>query len=196
MRRALFFGDSNTYGYDPRSFMVGRYAPDKRWTGVLQALTEGDWVIIGKGRSGRFIPDSDAACEAFFQTLEEYAPLDLLGIMLGTNDVLFMRQPSADPAAQKMEALLKKTLERLSGKGTKILLIAPPGLHLYEDEDGAFAGAMKELSLRYKEIAEKLGICFADAEGWDLPVSYDGVHLSEEGHRLFAERLKQELDSL
>ena len=46
------------------------------------------------------------------------------------------------------------------------------------------------------DLAEKLGICFADAEGWDLPVSYDGVHLSEEGHRLFAERLKQELDSL
>ena len=40
----VFYGDSNTYGYDPRSMMGDRYPQDVRWTGILQKET--GWDII------------------------------------------------------------------------------------------------------------------------------------------------------
>ncbi len=37
-RRILCFGDSNTYGYDPRSYLGGRYPASVRWTALLKTL--------------------------------------------------------------------------------------------------------------------------------------------------------------
>lgn len=34
------------------------------------------------------------------------------------------------------------------------------------------------------------GVSFCDASGWDIPVVFDGVHFSEQGHRRFAEQLE------
>ena len=42
-------------------------------------------------------------------------------------------------------------------------------------------------------LAEHLGICFADAGKWDIPLAYDGVHFMEQGHRAFAAGLQEEL---
>ena len=51
--RVCCFGDSNTYGYDPRSFLGGRYAAENRWADILQSKT--GWEIINQGMNGREI---------------------------------------------------------------------------------------------------------------------------------------------
>ena len=50
----ICFGDSNTYGYDPRTWLGDRYAPDSRWVDLLAAET--GWTVYNMGENGRQIP--------------------------------------------------------------------------------------------------------------------------------------------
>ena len=69
----ICFGDSNTYGYDSRSWFGGRYDTDSRWVGILAVET--GWTVSNMGQNGREIPATDPAF------LED---TDLLIVMLGT----------------------------------------------------------------------------------------------------------------
>ena len=51
--RILCFGDSNTYGFDPRSYSAGRYSPEDRWPDLLAAQT--GWEVINAGANGRAV---------------------------------------------------------------------------------------------------------------------------------------------
>ena len=111
--KVICFGDSNTYGYDPRGYFGGRYDEDCRWVDILAAET--GWDICNMGQNGREIP---AAAPTF------PADTDLLIVMLGTNDLLQGRSP--EQAAEKLERFLAVVpLER-----SKILLLAPPPVTL------------------------------------------------------------------
>ena len=105
----ICFGDSNTYGYDPRSYFGGRYDAGSRWVDILAAET--GWTICNMGQNGREIPSSAPSFSA---------DTDLMIVMLGTNDLLQGRSP--EQAAEKLESFLSGIpMDR-----KKILLIAPP----------------------------------------------------------------------
>ena len=89
----ICFGDSNTYGYDPRGYFGGRYDADCRWVDIL--ATETGWTISNIGQNGREIP---SAAPVF------PADTDLLIVMLGTNDLLQGRSP--EQAAERLERFL------------------------------------------------------------------------------------------
>ena len=173
----ICFGDSNTYGYDPRAYFGGRYDADCRWVDILAA--EISWTVSNMGQNGREIP---AAAPKF------PADTDLLIVMLGTNDLLQGRSP--EQAAERLERFLSD----ISLDQSRILLIAPPPVTLGEwvpspqliDSSHAFTRLCQAL-------AERLGIRFADAGKWDIPLAYDGVHFTEQGHRAFAAGLLEEL---
>ncbi len=175
--KVICFGDSNTYGYDPRGYFGGRYDADSRWVDILAAETS--WIVCNMGQNGREIP---FAAPAF------PADTDLLIVMLGTNDLLQGRSP--EQAAERLERLLLDIpLDR-----SKILLIAPPTMILGEwvpsqqliDDSHTFARLCQHL-------AKQRGIRFADAGKWDISLAYDGVHFTEQGHKAFAARLLEEL---
>ena len=173
----ICFGDSNTYGYDPRGYFGGRYDADSRWVDILATAT--GWTISNMGQNGREIL---SAAPAF------PADTDLLIIMLGTNDLLQGQSP--EQAAER----LARFLSSVSMDRKKILLIAPPPValgawvpsqHLIDDSH-AFAQLCQAL-------AEQIGIRFADSGKWDIPLAYDGVHFTEQGHRAFAAGLLEEI---
>lgn len=175
--KVICFGDSNTYGYNPQSWLGGRYQPDSRWADILSAET--GWEVCNMGLNGQEIPRSAPAFPA---------DTDLLILMLGTNDLLQGRSPEA--AIRKLEGFLSA----LPLDHEKILLIAPPPMAPGEwvpdrqliDNSLAFAAYCQDL-------ARRLGIPFADAGKWDIPLTYDGVHFTQQGHRAFAAGL---LDAL
>ena len=178
----ICFGDSNTYGYDPRGYFGGRYNADSRWVDILAMET--GWSISNMGQNGREIPSAALA----FAALAFPADTDLLIIMLGTNDLLQGRSP--DQAAER----LGRFLSGISLDRSKLLLIAPPPVQLGAwvpdqqliDDSHTFAQLCQTL-------AEHLGIRFADAGKWDIPLAYDGVHFTEQGHKTFAAELLEEL---
>ena len=165
------YGDSNTYGYDPRGYFGGQY--DHPWPELLSEML--GCTVLNWGENGREIPK---------RTVDFPADTDLLIIMLGTNDLLQSQTPEA--ACTKMELFLESlTLDR-----QKILLIAPPPMNLGEWVlDQKLIGASITLAKQYQALSERLGIRFGNAGQWNVPLSYDGVHLTEEGHRAFAEGL-------
>lgn len=173
----ICFGDSNTYGYDPRGYFGGRYDPDCRWVDIL--ATETGWTTSNMGQNGREIPSAAPPLPA---------DTDLLIVMLGTNDLLQGYSPTQ--AAERLEDFLSV----LSMDQSKILLIAPPTMTL-----GAWVSNQQliENSRTFarlcRSIAEHLGIHFADAGTWNISLAYDGVHFTEQGHKAFAAGLLEEL---
>ncbi len=175
--KVVCFGDSNTYGYDPCSWMGGRYPADSRWVDILAQKTGWEWVNLGE--NGRCIPRWPVTFPA---------DTNLLVVMLGTNDLLQGCTP--EQAVQGMERfLLCLPLAR-----EKILLIAPPPMTFGEwVPDETLVKASLTLAGAYHALAQKLGIRFADAGNWNVTLAYDGVHFTEQGHRAFAEELYQEV---
>ena len=173
----ICFGDSNTYGYDPRGYFGGRYDADSRWVDILAANT--GWTIYNMGKIGREIPSAAPNLPA---------DTNLLIVMLGINDLL--QGCSQTQAAERLEQFLSDiSLDR-----NKILLIAPPPVTL-----GAWVPSAKLIedsrifARLCQTLAERMGIRFADAGKWDIPLTYDGVHFTEQGHKAFAARLLEEL---
>ena len=171
----ICFGDSNTYGYDPRGYFGGRYGADCRWVDILAAET--GWTISNMGQNGREIPSASPAFPA---------DTDLLIIMLGTNDLLQGRSP--EQAAERLE----RFLSGISLDRSKIMLIAPPPMAMGEwVPSPQLIEDSRTFARLYQALAEWLGIRFADAG--DIPLAYDGVHFTEQGHKAFAAGLLEEL---
>ena len=221
MKKALFFGDSNTYGYDPSGFMGGRYPREARWTTILEErLARPDernpgavhaWKIAADGLPGRAIPVTRYEWDYLEYVLRQERPLDLFAVMLGTNDLLSTLRPDAGRTARGMDALLSYAAKILEGASNetappaRILLIAPPEIHLTDQPgtDAVFSGDAayaricydegKRLSACYRELAAFRQILFADASAWSLDFAWDGVHLSEAGHAQFAAQMEKVL---
>ena len=182
--KILCFGDSNTYGYDPCSCFGGRYPAEHRWVDLL--ATKLGCEAVNAGENGREIPRREGELARFERLLRQ--PVDLLMVMLGTNDLLQGNDP--DAVTRRMEGFLKGiSLDR-----SKILLIAPPPM-----KPGAWvptqalADASEELRHGYRALAERMGIRFVDAGAWGISLTFDGVHLTEAGHETFAECLFREI---
>ena len=193
-RRLLCYGDSNTYGYDPRSCLGGRYPESVRWTALLRGY---GWDVINRGENGRCIPRGDGEIKAAVQFLHR-EKADILTVMLGSNDLLQPSCPSARECADRMERFLTALLH-VDGwdKTRKILLVAPPPMALGTwVQDGKTIAGSHRLAECYEDTARMLGIGFADAGGWGVALAYDGVHFSETGHLAFAKGIQQTLSAL
>ena len=173
----ICFGDSNTYGYDPRSYLGGRYGPDSRWVDLLAQKT--GWEVVNLGENGRCIPLRPV-------TLPPDA--DLVIVMLGTNDLLQGCTP------EKTADRMKRFLQSLPQPPERILLIAPPPMAPGEwVTDPALLESSRLLAGYYRELAGQLGVRFADAGNWHVTLAYDGVHFTGQSHWAFAEKLAQEV---
>ena len=176
--RILCFGDSNTYGYDPRSFFGERYPAQWRWPDLLAEKT--GWEIINAGRNGRDIPSDDG----IFRLLERNHPVDVLLVMLGTNNLLEGYSPQR--TADKMEVFLDGVIPGCK----EVILVSPVPM-----ERGAWVDreelveASQALCAEYAKLAKGRNISFLDTRNWQIPLAFDGVHFTEDGHAAFAEKL-------
>ena len=175
--RLICFGDSNTYGYDPRSYLGGRYPAEERWVDLL-ALETG-WEIENLGMNGRSIP---AAPDELL--LRSCAGADGIVVMLGSNDLL--QSAGAEGAAARMARFLRQLPRR------PILLVSPPPMipGTWVQEERLLAES-RELPLLYEALARKLDVAFADAGKWGVELLFDGVHFSGAGHRAFAAGIRE-----
>ncbi len=178
--KILCIGDSNTYGYDPRSFFGSRYPDTIYWTNRI-SMAE----VINCGINGLQVPTDSIP----WQNLIDEKQPDLVIVMLGTNDLL--EGHSAEEVSTRMENYLEKLCEMRK----PILLIAPPPLKtgLWVGNESQIAESRK-LGVLYKEICEHLHIDYVNAGEWKVELAFDGVHLTENGHAAFAESLQDHLN--
>lgn len=180
--KILCIGDSNTYGYDPRSYLGSRYPAGVPWPDRLLGHN-----VINYGMNGMCVPDA----RSLYPELIRSRDPDLVIVMLGGNDLL--NGASAERTAVRMAEFL----DPLAAAERPILLIAPPPL-----QEGSWVpdpdliDGSKKLAGLYRELAEEKGSLFADAGTWDVDLLFDGVHFSPEGHAAFARGLSEVLDRL
>ena len=179
------YGDSNTYGYDPRGAFGGRYAPEDRWCDLLAEQLH--CTTVNFGENGRTIP-TDHWSRGYLCDRIQQAESDLLLIMLGSNDVLLM-DSHPESVTRRMEALLDSI--RAALPDLPIVLLSAPQVRI-----PGCTEVMADLSRRYAQAAAARHISFIDTCAWPIPLAHDGVHFSEPGHHVFAENLAQALKKL
>ncbi|MFT3850616.1 MAG: SGNH/GDSL hydrolase family protein [Propionivibrio sp.] len=156
-RQILCFGDSNTWGYAPIS--AERYPRDVRWTGVMAAQLGSRFHVVEEGQNGRTTVWDDPlegghknGLTYLTACLESHHPIDLVILMLGTNDLKArFALPALDIAAggERLVQTIQHTGWGVDGKAPAILLAAPPPIDPQGDLAEMFAGAReKSVQLR------------------------------------------------
>lgn len=206
MKTIVCFGDSNTHGYNSEN--MGRFTKRERWTGLLQEYLGEDYDVKEEGMSGRTTVFEDPLWEglngfaAIYPALMCHEPVDLLIIMLGTNDVKQRFNATPENIAKGLERLVQKAQnakEAYAGEG-KILIIAPPAIEPgYEktfvigEMGPGCVEKSRALAPLYREVAERNRCYFLDAgavEGIEM-YPYDYMHLSLAAHEKLAKKLSE-----
>ncbi len=202
MKTILAFGDSLTWGFEAGAFK--RHAFENRWPNALAAGLNGKARVIEEGLNGRTTsyPDHTVQVErngavALPMLLTTHQPLDLVIIMLGTNDLKYVNRCRAFDAAQGIENLveLTKRCEYLEGYAVpQILIISPPPLVPTTDEffNDLWGHARPEsmlLAKHYRRVAKDTGSHFFEAGSVVSCDPTDGGHMSAADTRKLGEAL-------
>ncbi|MGQ9500504.1 MAG: SGNH/GDSL hydrolase family protein [Anaerolineae bacterium] len=205
MKTILCYGDSNTWGYNPLN--AERYPRDVRWTGVLARELGSDYYVIEEGLNGRTTVWDDPiegyknGKEYLIPCLETHRPLDLVVLMLGTNDLKMRFSLSAYDIAQGVGVLvdiIQKSAAGPGGSAPQVLLIAPPPVAQLSEFAEMFEGAAEKsrrLAQHYQVIAAQYGCAFLDAGAVIVSSDVDGIHFDPPEHRKLglavAQRVKE-----
>ena len=209
-KHIVCFGDSNTHGYcaDPADCADGgdRFNETERWTCLLQQQLWPNYLILEEGLSGRttVFPDalheSMSGLDSIYSCLMSHEPVDLLIIMLGTNDTKERLGANAAVIGIGLERLVMKakTVPAWRNGQPRILIIAPPhiGEGLYRRPEGEPMGKgcpekSRALAEKFAQVAENQGCYFLDAEGVAEFNQIDCMHLSRKGHAQLAAKLAE-----
>ncbi|ETP72122.1 lysophospholipase L1-like esterase [Lachnospiraceae bacterium JC7] len=201
MKTLVFFGDSNTYGYDPSTGRGsgGRYPVDVRWTELVKKELKNSVEIFSEGRVRRCIPSMKFEYKEFMDIIEGYDHIDYFVIMLGTNDFLSQPHPDTCKVGQRMSSFLEKInlLDIFISWNTKFIVLAPPYMDFHGDRFyESYGTANGSLSMSLKKAAEMQHAGFIDSGPWNPECCDDHIHLSAFGHRIFAENLIKEIKAL
>jgi lysophospholipase L1-like esterase len=216
MKTVLCYGDSNTFGWKPIKFdpldtpvTFGqcRFDRDKRWSGIMANELGEKYSIIEEGLPGRTTVWSDPV-EGEDKNGEKYllpcllshAPIDLILLMLGTNDLKMRFSVTAFDIAMSIGALIgiiKGSSTSSEGKSPKILVISPPPLGKLSEFSEFLTGGTeksKKFANYYQRISKQLECEYFDAGKVIKSSGIDGVHFEEAEHaklgRALADKVK------
>jgi lysophospholipase L1-like esterase len=199
-KTVLCFGDSNTWGYDAETDL--RFDEETRWTGLLASYLGSPYRVVEEGLSGRTSVCEDPLFEGLsglsylYPCLMSHSPLDLVVIMLGTNDTKDRFGLTSYNIAQGIVRLARKargTASGIGGQTPEVLVIAPPpiGEKYIDTSIGKSMGS--QCSTKSLELAEHLesllkgtDIHFADSKSHVSMNEIDYMHLDTDEHRKMA----------
>lgn len=199
------FGDSNTHGFDGAT--MGRFPRDIRWPGVAARELAGRAHVVEEGLNGRttiwddpFTPGRNGRAY-LLPCLNSHAPVTVVVIMLGTNDLKSIHRLAAAQVAQGAGSLVDAARASLAGPDERppaVLLVAPPPLGEVTAASelwgfGAARAASRELAPLYREAAAQSGAAFLDAGSLVAVDASDGVHLDAAAHERLGRAIAAEV---
>ncbi|MFZ9791513.1 MAG: SGNH/GDSL hydrolase family protein [Gemmataceae bacterium] len=206
MKTILCYGDSNTWGYIPGT--GNRYPRQVRWTGVLQNLLGEKFHVIEEGLNGRTTVMDDPTRIAknglpyLRPCLDSHAPIDLVVLMLGTNDTKHRFGLSAFDISEGVAMLvniIQQSAAGLNNRAPAILLVSPVVLDPAPEKSVLFEGAAqksRELAGHMENVAKANRCAFLDASLHTGVSPIDGIHLDEEGHQALGHAIAQKIQHL
>lgn len=205
MKQILVYSDSLTWGIIPGT--RNRLPFDRRWPGVMEL------ALHAKGQKVRVIEDclngrrtvwddpfkpGRKGLAGLEQRIEVNSPLDLVVLMLGTNDLQNMHNNTAWHAAQGVAALVTAIKQAPIEPGMPnppILIVAPPVITGAKGPmANKFSGAAercKGLPDYLREVAEQNGCYFFDSNSVITASKVDGIHLDEPEHTILGEKIAE-----
>jgi lysophospholipase L1-like esterase len=206
MKQILCFGDSNTYGLIPGT--KNRYGWGIRWTSLVdEHFRRMGYRVTEEGLCGRTTFFQDATrpgrkgTELLPVLLEAHSPIDLLVLMLGTNDCKTSYQATPEKIGEGIEALLDQI--QSTHPEIQILLVSPISLgdrvweEGYDTEfDRNSVEVSRQLPFIYAEIAKRRGVAFLAASDFADPSSTDREHLDMLGHKRLAQAILAKLQEM
>ncbi len=206
MKTILCYGDSNTHGADPAG--GARFGPDVRWPGVLARTLGEGYRIVEEGLNGRTTRWDDPielgrnGLVTLQPVLESHNPIDLVTIMLGTNDLKARFGLNAGDIAQsagELGVMAKRYARRADGSAATILLMAPPPIATLTGYDLMFAGAdekSRQFGEYYRRAAGWYGHEFLDAGSVVVSSDKDGIHLDPDQHEKLGQAVAEKVRTL
>lgn len=214
-KRILCYGDSNTWGFDsvganPLIGLSGRLPENVRWTGVMSDLLGEEYKVLEAGMDGRTtvfddpINSSRNGIKTIEATLLMTDPLDLVVVMLGTNDCKDRIGVFAEEIGRGLNLLInqmEKVRKESCSSSFKIMIVSPP--FIKESKEGymycfteSAAKKSKELANYFKSVAEMHECYFVDAAEIIEAGDSDGVHLEKEAHQKLGEVLAEKIKKI
>lgn len=210
MKNVLCYGDSNTWGWDPET--QGRFPADVRWTGVLRKELGSGYRVIEEGLNGRTTVWDDPiegyknGKEYLIPCLESQKPLDLVIIMLGTNDLKKRFSLSAYDIAAGAGVLAEIAMKSgagYNGNPPKVLLMSP--ILVGDIHNSEFAEMFdyessversKKFAEHYKRVADELGCEFLNAADFASPSPIDAIHFEAAEHKKLGEAVARKVKEI
>jgi lysophospholipase L1-like esterase len=191
LRTVLCYGDSNTHGTMPMAALddMGRHGPNARWPGVLAAALGAGWRVIDEGHPGRTTCHDDPiegrhknGMTVLPAVLESHRPIDLVVLMLGTNDLKARFSVTGWDIASAAEGLARFILASDCGPGggaPAVLIVAPPPIEEVGCLAGMFEGGRAKslvFGREFAEMARRIGVPCLDAGAHIAVDPADGIH--------------------
>jgi lysophospholipase L1-like esterase len=209
-RTVLCYGDSNTFGHATVERPDGRYAPDERWTGVLATALGSGWKVIEEGLGGRTTVSDDPiegieknGRPYLLPCLNSHKPLDVVVIMLGTNDLKARFNKTAWEIAAGVGVLVDIVRGAKVGRREgvpEILVVSPPptadSFPTYADMFIGAAPKSHRLAAEYGRMAAERGVRFFDAGSVIRSSPVDGIHFDPEALPLLGKAIAAEIGKL
>ena len=207
----LAYGDSNTHGTMPMATLEdqGRFGPGERWPGVCAAALGSGYRVVDEGLPGRTTVHPDPV-EGVYKNglallpaiLESHRPVDLVVLMLGTNDLKQKFSLPPVEIGQSIALLLQTIRQSCAGPGAgepRVLLVAPMPI----EETGCLAemfggGAAKSRHLAgvYAGKAALHGADFLDAGAVIAVSPLDGVHFDAAAHAALGAAIAEKIKGM
>jgi len=201
----LCYGDSNTWGQNDDKNFAGRYASDIRWTGKLQELLGDTYYIVEEGLGGRTtnLEHYDPAKQSrngltyFNPCLISHSPLDLVVIMLGTNDLKLQYERPVGEIADTLKLFVDEV--KVNTPNAKVLLVSPifvddTAFKFKEYYDGVYdkqsAEKSRQLGKGIERVASETGSLYFDASTV-AKAGLDGIHFDKQSHPALAQALTE-----
>lgn len=205
-KRILCFGDSNTWGWNPGNTCIPpfvRWPDEVRWTGVLQALLGDGYEVINEGLNGRTTvwddPIEEYRCgkQHIVPIMDTQAPLDLVILFVGTNDLKTRFGLTARDVAEGAGLLVNKALSLKNDFAAfrpNVLLVCPPRLGAVSETcmGPVFGGSeakSAQLDPFYQIVARENGVSYLNADRIIHSSRLDGLHLDADQHKLLGEAM-------
>lgn len=204
----LCYGDSNTHGSMPMPGPegAGRYAPDVRWPGITARALGPDWQVIEEGLGGRTTVHEDVVeggarngLAVLPAALHSHKPLDVVVLMLGTNDFKQRFSVTAQDIANSCGRLVTCIRDQRLDPDPAILLVCPPPIIETGYLGTMFAGGAAKsqaLAPALRDVAARHGVAFWDAAEVAQVDPLDGVHYSADTHAALGHALAHQIGSL
>ena len=202
----ICYGDSNTWGYDPVS--RGRLDEKSRWTRVLGSTLGDGYEVIEEGLGGRTTVWDDPiegyknGKEYLVPCLESHQPLDLVIIMLGTNDLKKRFSVSAFDIAQGAQVLVRIAQRSecgLDNIAPQVLLLAPPPTTTLSESPRCLKehrSGLKNLPCIMPKSPRETGCSFFDTSTVIVSSPLDGIHFEATEHHKLGKAVALEVQKI